>query len=289
MKRSSAVAVLVLVSCAGELRAQPPSGERDLGAEVHDIFARKCASCHGSDLPKPKGRFGYVLDLKRVASNPEMIIPGRADESELWVLVSRGEMPPPDASHGPLTATEKEAVRGWIAAGALEPRVGTGGASPAPAPAESAAAPTALAPADRLVRLLGRFHLLFVHFPIALVLAAVVGEFLSWRRGTRELSAPVGFCLALAAVAVVPTVVFGWFHAASGNGIGSPQLLSLHRWLGTLAGTWVLITALCAGRDVRCGVRSRSGRFTLIVAAVLVAVTAHAGGLLTHGRDFFDW
>src|SRR5205809_3770722 len=93
---------------------------RDLAAEVRSVFAAKCAACHGSDLAKPKGRFGYVLDLRRVAGNPEMVIPSRPDESELWVLVNRGEMPPPDAPHGPLSTAEKESIRAWIAAGAPE-------------------------------------------------------------------------------------------------------------------------------------------------------------------------
>ena len=39
--------------------------------QVHDIFEAKCLDCHGPELPRPKGKFGYVLDLKRVAENPE--------------------------------------------------------------------------------------------------------------------------------------------------------------------------------------------------------------------------
>jgi mono/diheme cytochrome c family protein len=84
------------------------------------VFKAKCAGCHGPDLPKPKGRFGYVLDLRRVASNPELVIPGRPSESELWLLVEHDEMPPPDSPRGPLTPAEKAVVRDWIAAGAPE-------------------------------------------------------------------------------------------------------------------------------------------------------------------------
>jgi hypothetical protein len=47
------------------------------------VFSARCAACHGPDLAKPKGRFGYVLDLARVAGNPEMIVPGAPGESEL--------------------------------------------------------------------------------------------------------------------------------------------------------------------------------------------------------------
>jgi mono/diheme cytochrome c family protein len=88
--------------------------------EVRDVFKAKCAGCHGSDLPKPQGRFGYVLDLRRLAASPEIVIPGRPVESELWQLVEHDEMPPPDAPHGPLTSAEKETIRAWIASGAPE-------------------------------------------------------------------------------------------------------------------------------------------------------------------------
>jgi mono/diheme cytochrome c family protein len=290
MKWSSAVgAILAVAFGPGAARAQPNATGRDLGAEARGVFVTKCAGCHGPDLPKPKGRFGYVLDLRRVAGNPELVIPGRPDESEMWALVSHGDMPPADAPHGPLTSAEKETVRAWIAAGAQDAR-----AVPAEAPnsapdPESAAAPVPPAPADRLVRFLGKFHLLLLHFPIALLVAAGIGEFGSALRGGREPLPAVQFCLTLAAATAVPTVVFGWLHAASGNGIGSPQLLTAHRWLGTLAGAGAGVAAWCAWRDARRGARSWRGRAALAVALLFVAATAHAGGLIAHGRDFFDW
>jgi hypothetical protein len=40
----------------------------NLAFAVRNIFAAKCVECHGSDLPRPKGRFGYVLDLERLAT-----------------------------------------------------------------------------------------------------------------------------------------------------------------------------------------------------------------------------
>ena len=63
------------------LAQQEPQG-RHPAEEARRVFAATCASCHGPDLAKPKGRFGYVLDLQRIASNPEIVIPGRPDESE---------------------------------------------------------------------------------------------------------------------------------------------------------------------------------------------------------------
>jgi mono/diheme cytochrome c family protein/uncharacterized membrane protein len=282
MRREIVILICLAVAAGGPVAGAEPPG-RDLGPEVRGVFATKCAGCHGPDLPKPKGRFGYVLDLRRVADNPVMVIPGRPDESELWAMVRHGDMPPADSPRGPLTAAEKETIRAWIAAGAPDV-VGAAAAPPGPASEFATSSPV-----DRTVRWLGKFHLLLLHFPIALVLAAGVGELISAWRGSRVHSPAVQFCLSLAAVAVVPTAALGWLHASAGNGVGSPQLLTAHRWLGTLTGVWVIGAALCAGRDARRGVRSRGVRAALVIAILLVVATAHAGGLTAHGRDYFDW
>jgi uncharacterized membrane protein/mono/diheme cytochrome c family protein len=270
--------VYCAVAMSGPVAAAAP--ERDLGTEVRDLFAAKCAACHGPELAKPKGRFGYVTDLRRVAANPEMVIPGRPDESELWGLVQRDEMPPDKSPTGPLTAEQKEVVRAWIAAGA--PAAISAAADP---PAEEPAPPS---PGDRTLRWIGKFHLLALHFPIALVIAAAIAEALSvWRRSAVP-SDTGRFCLVLAAVTAVPTAVLGWLHAAAGNGVGSPQLLMAHRWLGTSTAVWIVLTAVVAWRDARRGT-SRHMRVMLVVAVLLTMLTAHLGGLLDRGVDFFDW
>src|ERR1041385_5467776 len=187
MRCCSAVAMCLAVATAsrsGAAGAQPP--DPALAAEVRAVFAAKCAGCHGPDLPKPKGRFGYVLDLRRVAGNPEMVIPGKPDESELWALVVHGDMPPADSPRGPLTAAEKGVIRAWIVAGAPDAPLPARGVSDpmfATEPPSAAGSPVTL-PAPRAVRWLGKFHLLLLHFPIALVLAAGVGELVAAWRGS---------------------------------------------------------------------------------------------------------
>ena len=53
----------------------------DLATQVRAIFSAKCVECHGATLERPKGKFGYVLDLTRVAANPKMVVPGNPDKS----------------------------------------------------------------------------------------------------------------------------------------------------------------------------------------------------------------
>jgi mono/diheme cytochrome c family protein len=286
---SAVVFVLFAGIRPGMAYAQLPPPLKDIASEVRVVFAAKCAACHGSDLAKPRGRFGYVLDLRRVAANPEMIVPHHPEESELWELVQRGEMPPSDSSHGPLTPAQKEVIRVWIAAGA--PDVSPGGleSSTSVNPEPTVPLPTELISVDRILSWLGKFHLLFLHFPISLIVVAGIGEGWSmWRRNPIP-SEAVRFCLWLGALAAIPTAVLGWVFAANGNGISSLQLLTAHRWLGTTAAIWLVITALYAEGDTRLGRRSLRVRLLLIGGVVIIALTAHLGGLLARGEDFFAY
>ena len=264
--------------------AQAPAG--DAAAEVRAVFSTKCAGCHGPALSRPKGRFGYVLDLARVAGNREMVVPGAPDESELWELVRRGDMPPDDSPADPLTPDEKETIRAWIAAG-----VPVADGSPATTREE-----TFPAEAPKLwptLRRLGRLHLVVIHFPIALLLAAAAGE--AWStRGTRSRNTDrwtpareVHFCVVLGAAGAVVSAALGWLHASGGGGVGMPMALELHRWLGTATACWATFTAILSFREDRRGVRSGSFRLALLVAAALVSMTGHFGGILVHGYDFF--
>jgi uncharacterized membrane protein len=286
---SVAVSVAVFASWKPALaRAQSSGPARDLGSEVRVLFANKCAGCHGADLVKPKGRFGYVLDLRRVAENPEMVIPRSPSESDLWILVERGEMPPEESPHGPLTPAQKEIVREWIAAGAPDVSpIASDSVPPATAPTDPPTTAKELSFADRTLRWLGKFHLLLLHFPIALAVAAGVAEVWSVYRRRRLPSESVRFCLWIAACAAIPTAVFGWIHAAW-NGAGSPFLMA-HRWLGTSAAVLLVLTAVFAERDARRQVRTWWVRFLLATGVLLTALAAHFGGLLAQGSNFFAY
>ena len=268
-----------------------PGGQPDLVSAVRAVFTAKCAGCHGSTLAKPRGRFGYVLDLARVASNREMVVPFAPKESELWELVSRGEMPPADSPTGALTADQKELIRAWITAGA--PAVTSASSQDygpeAPTVVQDARLPSIRTPGTGFLEWIGKFHLLFLHFPIALMLAAAAAESWSMVLRSRVPSPAVRYCVALGAIAVLATVPLGWLHALGVYGEHVTQALALHRWLGTAAGSLVVVTAVCSEFDVRRGERSLLTRVLLFAGAMLVASAAHFGGILAHGEEFFRW
>jgi hypothetical protein len=142
-----------------------------------------------------------------------------------------------------------------------------------------------------LLRWVGRFHVLVIHFPIALLTAAALGEMWYAWRGVRVPMPAVRFCVALGAAGAIAAALLGWLHADFGGfGADDPGTLGLHRWVGTAAALWAVpLVWLSEERDVRRGSRSNSFRIALWLGALLTGIAGHLGGILVHGSSFLDW
>lgn len=183
----------------------------DLGAQTQQIFAVRCTQCHGPQLAKPRGKFGYVTDLRRVAANPDLVVSFNPSASKLWQDIDDHDMPPRNATAGPLSEPEKSIVRAWIDAGAPKPL--HAGTQPVEAVLanERTREPSTM---SRALRLLGKLHVPIVHFPIALLIAAAAGDLWFAWRGRPAIHEVVRFCVALGAAAAVLGAALGWVHAA---------------------------------------------------------------------------
>jgi uncharacterized membrane protein len=266
---------------------------RVLASEVRTLLRLKCAECHGAKLARPKGKFGHVEDLKRVAGNPKLVVPFQPDKSKLWQLIRDNGMPPKRAKAGPLKAEQKDDVRDWIESGA---------ASTGDVPASAAIMSATHTGEDvvtegmdvpfieHLLGWLGKFHVIVVHFPIALLVVAAAGELLSLWRGTWYPAPAVRFCVLFAAAGAVAATTLGWLHAAfSAYAASSSQVLALHRWTGSTAGILAVGVAILSEVEVRRGVRSPLFRVLLFAGTLLVSVAGHLGGTLVYGDSYFDW
>ena len=280
----SAVLTMAGASVVAAPAKAPSKDERlRLAAEVSRIFEAKCADCHGSHLPKPKGKFGYVLDLKRVAANPEFVVRGNPEKSELYVLVRNEEMPGEDTDVPPLTAEEKKTVEAWVLAGA--PHDLPAGFSTANIASEKKpeAKQTFL---RRLANWMGKFHPVSTHFPVALLMTAVVAEALAWWLKRDEWMLLVRFLTVLGALSSVPTVVLGWladFPLLSGSELTT--IYRFHQILGTATCVWALVCAVlvCLSECEEGSVARRRFRGALLLGAFLIGVVGFLGGVLNAG------
>ena len=129
---------------------------------------------------------------------------------------------------------------------------------------------------------IGRFHLLTLHFPIALILLVPLLELAGRSRHFSGLRASVNFVLALATFSAIVAAFLGWSLGRSGGYSG--WLVTQHMWGGALVAAlcwlcWMLHERFPGQRlDFVYG-------FGLVVAVGLVSWTGYRGGQLSQGED----
>jgi uncharacterized membrane protein len=128
----------------------------------------------------------------------------------------------------------------------------------------------------------GRFHVLLVHLPIGIIYVTVALELLARRPRFASLANAAPFLWACAAVTAVITVLLGLAHSTEGG--FNPQTLARHRALGISVA--LLAVGLWALRTQRPRLYQSSQLFTGPLALILVAVTGHYGGDMTHGSGY---
>ncbi len=285
------VTTLLLLLCgliaAARAQVQPASAEEKLKitAEVHRIFEAKCNDCHGAHMPKPKGKFGYVLDLGRVGKNTEYIVPGDLKNSELYQLVARNEMPGENADVEPLTPDELKSVARWVMMGAPA----EAGAPPPVAPPESKAAVPFF---TKVFNWLGKFHPASTHFPVALLLAAVLAEGFAWWLRKPEWTLVVRFLVVLGALSGLLTATLGWMLPfATVKDSDREMVYIIHRILGSGTAVWGIVCAvlICMAECKEGSFERKRFRGALMLGGALVMVTGLLGGMLTFGLDHYKF
>ena len=126
MKTSFLGVLLLIFGIHSMAEAEPARLSRaeraEIAKQVKNVFKNKCAKCHGPEgvrtWKKPNADFDYVLDLKKLGANPEMIVRGDPNESKLFMAVDDDIMPNEEEGEDPLPANEKEIIRRWILIGA---------------------------------------------------------------------------------------------------------------------------------------------------------------------------
>ena len=134
--------------------------------------------------------------------------------------------------------------------------------------------------------LVGRFHPLLVHFPIALVLAAAGAELGAslTRRASWRTVAVVN--LRAGAAMTVLTMIAGLVLATASFVEATPSL-TLHKWTGLIAAVVTVAAALASRRaELEAPSSVMVYRSALFAAAALVALAAHLGAALVWGPDF---
>jgi uncharacterized membrane protein len=134
-----------------------------------------------------------------------------------------------------------------------------------------------------LMLMIGRFHPVVLHFPIVLIILALILELLRRTKFIMKSDLVVTIVLIAAAVTTVVAIASGYLLYASGDYSGT--LLRRHLWIGVITGVCILITVLLffLFRHTRYSMLYFIG---LLTSNAAVAYTSHLGGALTHGEDY---
>jgi len=146
---------------------------------------------------------------------------------------------------------------------------------------------------DRLIRFLGKFHPMVVHFPIALILSAFLAELLAWLCRSRFFADAARFCLWLAVPTIIVAIFLGWADALAEKFSDEEALIfTLHRLFALSACVLLLVSALAkelTQRKPEAAGLLIGYRIALLLTAIAVGLTGHMGATLVYGLDYFTW
>jgi uncharacterized membrane protein len=127
-------------------------------------------------------------------------------------------------------------------------------------------------------------HVVLIHFPIALFIAAVAFDYLAQRTRNNTLAAAAYFNLLLAAISTIPVVATGlaaWQWALEGQKLKG--ILLMHLVLGCISSVLIWVVFSIHWRARRRHQESLPKYRLLIeaLAILIVVLTAHLGGFLS--------
>jgi uncharacterized membrane protein/mono/diheme cytochrome c family protein len=134
-----------------------------------------------------------------------------------------------------------------------------------------------------VLEFLGRFHPLIVHLPIGILLIAVVFRFMSWRNPNLYLEKALTVSVAIGSIAAVISCITGYLLSQSAD--YDEGIVWWHQWLGIT----VAIIGLGWLYQLRKGTSSNLSILTGGLIFILLMITGHLGGTLTHGEDYLSF
>lgn len=131
-----------------------------------------------------------------------------------------------------------------------------------------------------ITEFLGRFHPLIVHLPIGILLIALLLQYLSGKAKYASLNASVNIVLLIGMISAFASCITGYLLSMSGE--YDDTTVSWHMWMGIgVAVVSALMYVKRVNKQFGTGYKIMS-----IGLLVLIFITGHLGGSLTHGSDY---
>lgn len=124
---------------------------------------------------------------------------------------------------------------------------------------------------------IGRFHPLLVHLPIGILLFTIVLQWLSTKEKWAVLQTVIPLGYLLGAASAIASCITGYLLGSAGE--YDETVLNLHQWMG-------ILTAFTAIAGYLFSHNQQNLKYIAFSILVLVSITGHLGGTLTHGEGY---
>jgi uncharacterized membrane protein/mono/diheme cytochrome c family protein len=131
-----------------------------------------------------------------------------------------------------------------------------------------------------MLEFFGRFHPVFVHLPIGILLLACTFILMSLKNQFVGLKSSIPFILLFGAISAVFSCVTGYLLANNGDYDG--ELVSNHQWMGISVAIIAILFWLVYKKITSNFILG----FISVTLIVLISITGHLGGSLTHGANY---
>ncbi len=128
-----------------------------------------------------------------------------------------------------------------------------------------------------LVDFLGSFHPLLVHLPIGVLLLAALFQFLSQKEKYQSLTSAVGISLFIGMLSAIASCISGYL--LSGTGDYDEAMIFNHQWSG-------IALAVISIFAWYLNWKGRQITWINALMVLLIVLTGHFGGSITHGSDY---
>lgn len=130
-----------------------------------------------------------------------------------------------------------------------------------------------------IIELIAHFHPVLVHLPIGILLLAILFHWLSSKEKYAALAAAIPVTYLVGSATAVLSCITGYL--LSGTGEYDETTLNLHQWMG-------ILVAFCsaAGYLFSRNKNALQLKWVSVILLVLITVTGHLGGTLTHGEGY---
>ena len=131
-----------------------------------------------------------------------------------------------------------------------------------------------------ITEFIGRFHPLFVHLPIGILLLALLLQWLSQKEKYTISHSVLVIIWSIGIISAIVSCITGYLLSLKGE--YDATTVNLHMWMGIA----VAVVSLLIGIKVYYKRLDKVFKIAAVALLILISTTGHFGGSLTHGDDY---